>query len=230
MNIIGDIAGQYDTLMALLKQMPDEIPVSVGDMVDRGPKSKEVLDFFMKNGKAVLGNHEHMMLCSNGRSSAIGSYRYDAGLWRSYNGGGATIESFGTTWMSADKELEVLKPYLDWLETLPPFLIFENEKNESGRGLFVSHAPVCPFVAKLEETLNLKTCDIDDSIVWNRMTPPLDIGHHMFQVFGHNNWQGGTVFKDSQDRDYAMCIDKSRHNVLMGLHWPSMKAFEQPYV
>ena len=62
MNLIGDIQGNYHTLRALLKQMPDEEPVSVGDMVDRGPRSKEVLEFFRLNGKALLGNHEHMML------------------------------------------------------------------------------------------------------------------------------------------------------------------------
>ena len=62
MNLIGDIQGNYHTLRALLKQMPDEEPVSVGDMVDRGPRSKEVLEFFRLHGKALLGNHEHMML------------------------------------------------------------------------------------------------------------------------------------------------------------------------
>ena len=30
MNLIGDIAGNFKTLMALLKQMPDEEPVGLG--------------------------------------------------------------------------------------------------------------------------------------------------------------------------------------------------------
>ena len=33
MNLIGDIQGNYRTLLALLKQMPDDDPVSVGDMI-----------------------------------------------------------------------------------------------------------------------------------------------------------------------------------------------------
>ena len=49
-------------LLALLRQMPDEEPISVGDMIDRGPRSYEVLDFFRMHGKALLGNHEHMMI------------------------------------------------------------------------------------------------------------------------------------------------------------------------
>ena len=57
MNLIGDIQGNYRTLLALLKQMPDDDPVSVGDMIDRGPRSMEVLEFFRNHGKALLGNH-----------------------------------------------------------------------------------------------------------------------------------------------------------------------------
>ena len=63
-NIIGDIAGRYDELMLLLAKMPEaDLIVSVGDMVDRGPKSKEVIEFFMTNPKAyaIYGNHESMM-------------------------------------------------------------------------------------------------------------------------------------------------------------------------
>ena len=58
MNLIGDIQGNYHTLRALLKQMPDEEPVSVGDMVDRGPRSKEVLEFFRPVSYTHLRAHE----------------------------------------------------------------------------------------------------------------------------------------------------------------------------
>ena len=85
-NIIGDIAGNYNTLMALLKQMPDEEVISVGDMIDRGPHSKQVLEWFMKNGTAVLGNHEHLLY-----TSQTDSYMADIFL---RNGGIATIQSF----------------------------------------------------------------------------------------------------------------------------------------
>jgi hypothetical protein len=61
-NIIGDIAGNYKTLMALLKKMPDDEVVSVGDMIDRSSGSADVIRWFMKHGKAIYGNHEDMML------------------------------------------------------------------------------------------------------------------------------------------------------------------------
>ena len=58
MNLIGDIHGNYQTLLALLKQMPDEESVSVGDMIDRGPRSRKVLEFFMKPPLAYLQHGE----------------------------------------------------------------------------------------------------------------------------------------------------------------------------
>src|SRR5271165_2882948 len=89
-NIIGDIAGQYDTLLALLAKMPkDATPVSVGDMVDRGPKSKQVLEFFKNNGLAILGNHDHMMI----DACKYDMKYYNNGAWF-WNGGQRTVESF----------------------------------------------------------------------------------------------------------------------------------------
>lgn len=61
--IIGDIHGCYDELVALLKKCerkPSDEVISIGDMVDRGPKPWEVVEFFLgdPNACAILGNHE----------------------------------------------------------------------------------------------------------------------------------------------------------------------------
>jgi len=123
MNLIGDIQGNYRTLLALLKQMPDDDPVSVGDMIDRGPRSMEVLEFFRNHGKALLGNHEHMMLdyfCDRGN--------YMPGLWL-MNSGDATLNSLGLE--RSGSLPEILQ---DFLESLPLLLIRD--------GLLVTHAPV----------------------------------------------------------------------------------------
>lgn len=87
-NIIGDIAGNYKTLEALLAKMPPGVPISVGDMIDRGPASRQVLEFFKTNGLAVLANHEHMML-----HEFLGKKTYEPGIWL-LNGGHATMSSF----------------------------------------------------------------------------------------------------------------------------------------
>ena len=123
MNLIGDIQGNYRTLLALLKQMPDDDPVSVGDMIDRGPRSMEVLEFFWNHGKALLGNHEHMMLdyfCDSGN--------YMPGLWL-MNSGDATLNSLGLK--RSGSLPEILQ---DFLESLPLLLIRDGL-------LLVTHAP-----------------------------------------------------------------------------------------
>ena len=61
--IIGDIHGCYDELQALLDLVgPDEDDdiLAVGDLVDRGPDSLRVLEFFRDHPRAssLLGNHE----------------------------------------------------------------------------------------------------------------------------------------------------------------------------
>ena len=61
--VIGDIHGCFDELMELLSVIgvskSDEI-ISLGDIVDRGPASDKVVDFFMRaeNSKVLMGNHE----------------------------------------------------------------------------------------------------------------------------------------------------------------------------
>lgn len=65
--IIGDIHGCYEELMQLLelaKLQPDEILVSVGDIVDRGPDSLKVYEFFKNrpNSLVIMGNHERKHL------------------------------------------------------------------------------------------------------------------------------------------------------------------------
>ncbi len=62
--VIGDIHGCFDEFMALLKQCgyrPGDFFISVGDLMDRGPKSKDVIEWFMvaENAFSVEGNHDN---------------------------------------------------------------------------------------------------------------------------------------------------------------------------
>lgn len=61
--VIGDIHGCFAELEALLAAVaatPDDVIVSVGDLVDRGPEPAEVVRFFRARPGAVVlaGNHE----------------------------------------------------------------------------------------------------------------------------------------------------------------------------
>jgi len=245
-NIIGDIAGNYETMVSLLSKMPDAVPVSVGDMIDRGPHSKIVLDYFMEKGIAILGNHEHIMLDELDfmRSMRDGvSYHkyYQPGLWHTYwpdnrggmrsNGGLATIKSFGNLKvekgnMVASEDILDLIPqkYIEWIRNLPLYIQED--------GLFISHAAKRPDWT-LERCCQLgdsiwkpsgKYKDMESSLIWNRGSPRRQKG--IFQVHGH---MAGKTYWNWKDRDgqFGINLDSSKGRTMTGLHWPSMTVYEQ---
>jgi predicted phosphodiesterase len=65
--VVGDIHGCYDELIKLLEKVEltsaDRV-VSVGDLIAKGPKSKEVLDLFSNDTRfsSVIGNHDLKVL------------------------------------------------------------------------------------------------------------------------------------------------------------------------
>lgn len=204
-NIISDIAGQYNTLIALLDIMPDDEPVSIGDMVDRGPDSKKVLDFFMQNGSAILGNHEHMML-DFGR----GTRYYDHGTW-AWNGGRATLNSFGNL---------IPERYLNWLESLPYYLEIDD--------CLISHAFLDPSLS-LKESCDMGSnwSDSDFSIIWSR-AEPIRRDEWKMQIAGHNSHMGYKRFSDEKG-EYAICLDASRSKVLTGINTKNLKVYQVEY-
>lgn len=105
MIVIGDVHGCYDLLTKLIDKLPKNSGLCfVGDLIDRGPDSKKVVDFVKDDGHAcVMGNHEQLLV------NAM-NHREEVNLWLS-NGGGTTIKSFGDT--------ETIREYLPWFKSLP---------------------------------------------------------------------------------------------------------------
>lgn len=84
--VIGDIHGCFDDVRTILLSVDfDESKdrlFSVGDLVDRGPQSREAVDWIEKPWfHAVLGNHEQMAIDHAGGNSSIGMYRGNGGSW-----------------------------------------------------------------------------------------------------------------------------------------------------
>jgi serine/threonine protein phosphatase 1 len=105
---IGDIHGCHSALTTLLEQVaprPDDQIVFLGDYIDRGPASREVIELLLGlSAKFVClflrGNHEAMIL----------EARHDplqANLWQSYGGFEALI-SYGAEYNQ------------DWATVIPP--------------------------------------------------------------------------------------------------------------
>lgn len=111
--VIGDVHGHYDTLIALLDTISpkreDEI-YFLGDLIDRGPKSAQVVDLVMRNQYQCLrGNHEEMML------DVVGSGEVSIELYQGwlYSGGHATVASYDS---------KIPQDHIDWMKSLPLYL------------------------------------------------------------------------------------------------------------
>src|ERR671932_2062390 len=93
--VIGDVHGHYDTLMSLLDAIAptrDDMVYFLGDLIDRGPQSAQVVDFVMKSPYlCLLGNHEQMLLDILGDGEIYGPALQ---AWL-YSGGGSTATIHG---------------------------------------------------------------------------------------------------------------------------------------
>lgn len=120
---IGDIHGCFDSLKELIegkiRLTPADRLVLLGDYIDRGPKSKEVIDYLVElqaNGFEIIplsGNHEQMLLDAWQEEELVP-------LWM-MNGGAATLKSFG---IKAAAELE--SHYIDFFKSLRFYTEIEN--------------------------------------------------------------------------------------------------------
>jgi serine/threonine protein phosphatase 1 len=211
-NIIGDIAGRYDELMLLLEKMPEaDLILSVGDLVDRGPKSKEVIEWFMNNKKAeaIYGNHEDLMV------NAI--VHKDMWLWIR-NGGGATLRSYLPEGEESLNDVDVPTEHLQWLQTRP--LWYQTDD------LFVSHAPVQGLKYIPDQFDDSQKGPREGNFIWNRWTPtkPQD----KFMIYGHNGQFKKHKWGDGSE--FAMCIDNSHSGRLTGIHWPTKEIFSVDFL
>jgi len=149
--VMSDIHGMADELFLLLdgiryKHTADRLIV-LGDYIDRGPNSKDVLDYLIKlkkvaGKKLVLlrGNHEDICIKAFHDKPAFGQ---DAvSLWLD-NGGDATLKSIGEANLSK---------YITFMEKLPVYV-------EMDKYIFV-HGGVNP-------DMQLSQTDPED-LLWTR--------------------------------------------------------------
>jgi serine/threonine protein phosphatase 1 len=210
LNIIADVAGRFDELMLLVKKMPDEEFLFLGDLNDRGKQSKQVIEWVMKNAKCLKSNHGDMFVYAYNRQMRTkypcANFYDSMDFYR--NGGQNTIYSYGETIKDVPEE------HIKWLAELPWY-----HKTED---LFVSHAPW-----HSNKTLE-EACDYhsEDSLMWNRYyMKPRD----QFQIHGHNAnlyWYG----PDHGVPAFGVCIDNSYQKDLIGINWPTKQLYKQEYL
>lgn len=123
---VGDIHGRFDLLQILLDKIwrdADSVPqaqkilVFVGDYVDRGPSSKDVVDFLITLEKPgwdivkLMGNHEFALLEFLQNPDIYPS-------WRTY-GGAETLLSYGVKPPMFSDAKEILRAHEEFLARFP---------------------------------------------------------------------------------------------------------------
>ncbi len=139
--VIGDVHGHYDTLITLLEEIAptgDDKIYFLGDLIDRGPKSAQVVEFVKQSGyQCLLGNHEQMLLDILGDGEIYGPALQ---AWL-YSGGHSTVNSYG--------EDGVRQDHIEWMRTLPTYLDLGD--------IWLVHAGVHPRMS-LEEQSSEQFC------------------------------------------------------------------------
>jgi len=175
--IIGDIHGEIRLLDRLLEQIltyePTQI-VFLGDYIDRGPHSKEVIDRIMGlevPTVCLMGNHEWMMLNAI-EDSGFGYNPME--LWY-YNGAEATLNSFGfTSFFSFQSQMEA--EHLDFFHELHLSHFIEMQNTLKVMAIHAGISPSVPLIdhVRLKNYRDLqgymveKGLGQDDSFLWVR--------------------------------------------------------------
>lgn len=171
--VIADLHGRFDLLQAALGTIAEHARgrafkiVTLGDYVDRGPQSRQVIGRLMAaqaagmNLVCLKGNHEHMMQRALTRTWFASASRASYLNWWKHNGGETTLASYGN---------DVPSNHLRWMKKLPTIHVDEHR-------IFV-HAGVDPAKTLDEQT--------DQFLLWHRYSEGDDIGHgNRHVVHGH---------------------------------------------
>jgi serine/threonine protein phosphatase 1 len=205
---IGDVHGELDKLERLLEHIDDDarrlgaphMIIQLGDLVDRGPDSRGVVERMMRlereaDGRAVVlrGNHEEMMVSAYASDSAL-----DYASW-AVNGGRAAIESYERANGASGAWREAVDvDHIRWLQRLPVIW------REAQRGVVFVHAGIDPW--------RFPHCS-DEVRIWTRSRVFLDSERwperkeleHLLVVHGH-----------TPTEDFEPDVERRRINVDTG--------------
>lgn len=213
--VIGDIHGEFDSLRLLINKLPkDANPIFVGDLVDRGRKSKEVIEFVRKNNyQCVLGNHEEMMIdfCKNFILKYPNIPFMDTISRWIRNGGKETLLSYGLIQIDKydgkliiiedEENFQQLINDINWLESLPLYIELPIQKDN--KPIIISHAPMAN-VWHFRDNEN-KQNTFKEYALWNRNNPKEDV--EIFNIFGH------TVIQKVDTTKHYINVDTGCHYI-----------------
>lgn len=166
---IGDVHGEIEKLDRLLHFIREDARfcaaaykvVFLGDMIDRGPDSRAVVERAMNavakgEALAVKGNHEELMLHAYEKTESVGVF-----FWAE-NGGDETISSYMTANGVYDDWRDAIDDrHIQWLKALPAMI------HDEARGLAFVHGGIDP--------VTFPHCT-DEVRMWTRSQKFFDLG------------------------------------------------------
>lgn len=219
--IIGDVHGCYKSLLALIEQFPNKQNskiVFVGDLIDRGSNSCEVVKFIMDNNyDCVKGNHEEIFL--EYAPSKENEDLSDSKYWLFKCGGEQTLKSY----TSKD---EYYKQY-DFIKTLPLYLEYKDYKTTDNRYLVVSHSAVGKVWDKRDSKDKFDIEDFENQLLYKRYKQ-FD-NKDIFNVYGHTPRSEAKLTSFDANVDLG-CVYKKEKVInprLCALEFPSMNIYTQ---
>ncbi len=218
--VIGDVHGCIKTLKALLNKIPkDEKIIFVGDLMDRGPSSKEVIQLIKENNyDCVRGNHE-VAMCDVVLDLLSDNSLVQSSHWVKNWGGMETLKSYN----SSTKE-EVISD-VQWLESLPYYIEYKDIKNKDGRYLVVSHSSIGDVweMRNLDKN-SFEYQDFITHITNNRINHPKNI-KEIYNIYGHTPHKKALIAEYYTDVDTGACYEKLGN--LTAIEFPSLRTIIQ---
>jgi len=215
-----------------MDKIPEEQKRNVcfaGDLIDRGPGSRQVVQYVIDNGfDCVRGNHEQMMIDWSGH--------YTDMLWLG-NGGQECLNSYKETddneYLKGPIDKELFEKHRKWMGNLPVYLEYKGVLTPDGRHLIVS---ICHNQYKhLESDDEHKKTSAVNQIMWGRVFHSIkDAG--FFNVIGHTpderNPQIKTIYANIDTGAFIgyggwTKYKKGGLGYLTALHVPTMTIYKQ---
>ncbi len=188
--VIGDVHGEFDTLLALIEKLPKEHElIFVGDLIDRGPKSKEVISYIKNNNIAcVLGNHEELMIeygdiFIKAFFNNEKEIHYLCSRWVR-NGGKETLMSYDLAHIQDNllcikQNQSAIFEFIEdinWLKSLPSYIQLDSFKNN--KPVVITHASASSVWHLREDEKTFR-----ETALWSRIEPKKDTP--IFNIYGH---------------------------------------------
>ena len=128
--VVGDVHGYFSTLKALIERISlgeNDHVVMLGDLIDRGPESANIVEFVRtsENLHSIRGNHEQMMVEGFDDVDFFKNLNMDARIWY-HNGGKNTESSYIAMCGNNEDVLERASDDVEWMMALPTEVVLDN--------------------------------------------------------------------------------------------------------